>query len=239
MNVGNILNSTPLYIGVIAALLFVFFTCIVYLTRASKRAIELGFTSEDIRGIIKSSVIFSIVPSLSIVLALFSLASVLGIPWSWFRLSVVGSLSYELMAADMAATGSGISSLGEFINSDNIQSVTNIFLVMSIGIMGGILMNALLGEKVQSKIVHFQERNAEWGALAISYFMLTLVAVFLPIQLTQSIVHFATLITSGLITVLHVYIIKKFNIKWLNEFVLANALILGMISSVFWTKILL
>lgn len=101
MSLSAIMNSTTLYTAVIVGLLLIFLLCAVMLKMAWGRCIELGISQEKIKGVIKSSVIFSIVPSLSIVIGLFSLAAVLGVPWPWFRLSVVGSVSYELMAADM------------------------------------------------------------------------------------------------------------------------------------------
>lgn len=91
MSLSAIMNSTTLYIAVIVGLLLIFLLCAVMLKMAWGRCIELGISQEKIKGVIKSSVIFSIVPSLSIVIGLFSLAAVLGVPWPWFRLSVVGS----------------------------------------------------------------------------------------------------------------------------------------------------
>ena len=96
-----------MYIAVIVGLLLIFLLCAVMLKMAWGRCIELGIS--PVKDVIKSSVIFSIVPSLSIVIGLFSLAAVLGVPWPWFRLSVVGSVSYELIA-DMVATGAGYES---------------------------------------------------------------------------------------------------------------------------------
>ena len=112
MSLSAIMNSTTLYIAVIVGLLLIFLLCAVMLKMAWGRCIELGISREKVKDVIKSSVIFSIVPSLSIVIGLFSLAAVLGVPWPWFRLSVVGSVSYELMAADMVATGAGYESIG-------------------------------------------------------------------------------------------------------------------------------
>ena len=111
MTFMSIMNSFPLYILVIAGLLFVFALCLVTLKQARQRALELGLSKEEIMGVIKSSALFSIVPSLSVVVGLFSLQAVLGVPWSWYRLSVIGSVSYELIAADMAAIGAGYDSL--------------------------------------------------------------------------------------------------------------------------------
>ena len=72
MSLSAIMNSTTLYIAVIVGLLLIFLLCAVMLKMAWGRCIELGISQEKIKGVIKSSVIFSIVPSLSIVIGLFS-----------------------------------------------------------------------------------------------------------------------------------------------------------------------
>lgn len=73
MTFMSIMNSFPLYILVIAGLSFVFALCLVTLKQARQRALELGLSKEEIMGVIKSSALFSIVPSLSVVVGLFSL----------------------------------------------------------------------------------------------------------------------------------------------------------------------
>ena len=75
MSLSAIMNSTTLYIAVIVGLLLIFLLCAVMLKMAWGRCIELGISREKVKDVIKSSVIFSIVPSLSIVIGLFSLAA--------------------------------------------------------------------------------------------------------------------------------------------------------------------
>lgn len=101
MTLDSIVNGKLMYGSVMIGLLLIFLLCAVMLKMAWARCIELGIPRQKVMDAVKSSVIFSVVPSLSIVIGLFSLAAVLGVPWPWFRLSVVGSVSYELMAADM------------------------------------------------------------------------------------------------------------------------------------------
>lgn len=238
MSVPKILNGNPMYISVICGLIFIFCLCFVFLKKAWDQAIVLGYSKDTLKKVVKSSIVYSVVPSLSIVIALFSLSSVLGVPWSWFRLSVVGSLGYELMAAEMSVTGAGYESLGEFISSGDISVIGTIMFVMSISIIGGNVFNTIFGKKLQGSMIKYQQKNAEWGTLAMSYFTLSMAIVFLPIQLTKSSVHFATLLTSAAITLIHMIIIKRYNVKWLREFVLANTLILSMISAVFWESLL-
>ena len=237
MSISDILNSTTLYIAVAVALLFILGIAVIFLKMAWKRAIELGYNQDTLKSVVKSSVVFSIVPSLAIVVGLFSLSSVLGVPWSWFRLSVVGSLSYELMSAEMSVTASGYDSLGAFMGSGDISIITTIMMVMSISIMGGIITNTLFGKKIQSSMLNYQDKNAEWGTLAMSYFTLALAAVFLPVQFLAGPVQLATILTSAAIAVVHIYLINKHNMTWLGEFLLADTLILGMIASVFWDKL--
>lgn len=239
MSISGILNGTLLYAAVAAGLGFILVLCFIFLKKAWDQALVLGYSKETLRAVIKSSVVFSIVPSLAIVVGLFTLSSVLGVPWSWFRLSVVGSLGYELMAAEMSVTSAGYSSLSSFMAEGEVSIITTIMLVMSISIMAGIITNTIFGKKIQTSMTSFQTKNAEWGTLAMSYFTLAMAVVFLPIQLMKGPVYLATVLTSALIALIHIIIIKKFKVAWLSEFLLADTMVLGMIAAVIWEKILL
>ena len=238
MSLSAIMNSRLLYILVAGGLGLIFLLCAVMLKMAWGRCLELGISKQKIKDVIKSSVLFSIVPSISIVIGLFSLAAVLGVPWPWFRLSVVGSVSYELMAADMAATGAGYESIGALAAVDNGSIAGAIMFVMSIGIMFGIVTCTIFGKKIQTSMVSFREKNGAWGALATGCFTLAMLVVFLPVQVFKGPVFTLTLITSALITLAHNIIIKKTGWTWLSNFVLADSLVLAMVASVFFDSLL-
>ena len=238
MSLSAIMNSRLLYILVVGGLGLIFLLCAVMLKMAWGRCLELGISKQKIKDVIKSSVLFSIVPSISIVIGLFSLAAVLGVPWPWFRLSVVGSVSYELMAADMAATGAGYESIGALAAVDNGSIAGAIMFVMSIGIMFGIVTCTIFGKKIQTSMASFREKNGAWGALATGCFTLAMLVVFLPVQVFKGPVFTLTLITSALITLAHNIIIKKTGWTWLSNFVLADSLVLAMVASVFFDSLL-
>ena len=239
MTFMSIMNSFPLYALVIAGLLFVFALCLVTLKQARQRALELGLSKEEIMGVIKSSALFSIVPSISVVVGLFSLQAVLGVPWSWYRLSVIGSVSYELVAADMAAVGAGYESLAALVEVNDPNVAGAVMLAMSFGIIGGVVGCLFLGKSIQTGMASFREKSGAWGALVMSCFVMALMAVFAPARsIFMGTVATLTLITSALITIVHRWIIKKYKVKWLSNFVMADALILGMISAVFWNYLI-
>lgn len=137
MTFNEIMNSPLLYGLVGLGIAYIILFCLITLKKAYKHALELGITREKLKLVITSSAIYSVVPSISIVIGLFSLASVLGVPWSWFRLSVVGSVTYELMAADMVATGTGYESVAALNAAGDASVVGTVMFVMSICIMGG------------------------------------------------------------------------------------------------------
>lgn len=238
MSLSAIMNSRLLYILVAGGLGLIFLLCAVMLKMAWGRCLELGISKQKIKDVIKSSVLFSIVPSISIVIGLFSLAAVLGVPWPWLRLSVVGAVSYELMAADMAATGAGYESIGALAAADNGSIAGAIMFVMSIGIMFGIVTCTIFGKKIQTSMASFREKNGAWGALATGCFTLAMLVVFLPVQVFKGPVFTLTLITSALITLAHNIIIKKTGWTWLSNFVLADSLVLAMVASVFFDSLL-
>ena len=72
----DIITSPLLLAMVIIGLLYIVGFSLVYLKKAYTHCLELGISKEDLKNVIKSSLVFSIVPSLSIVVGLFALISV-------------------------------------------------------------------------------------------------------------------------------------------------------------------
>ena len=177
-------------------------------------------------------------PSISIVIGLFSLSMVIGVPWSWFRLSVVGAVTYELMAADMAATGAGYESVAA-LNAIGDPSVAGtLMFVMSIGILGGMLGVLVFGKRIQMGMLKARSKNGMIGALLTGVLSLAIIEAFLPLQLIKGPVYCAVAITSCVVTVLQTMLVKKLKIYWYRNFIMAVTLILGMASSLIWVQVL-
>ena len=234
----DIVSSSMVLYGLVAVgLLYVIFFCIMFMKKAYARCLELGISSEKVKGVVKSSVVFSIVPSFAIVVGFISLAAALGVPWSWWRLSIIGSVSYELMAADMAAKGVGYANLSEMAIANDPMVFGAIMIIMSLGIMGGMVFLIFAGKKYTTGIAKSREVSEEnpWGVVMSGSFMLTMVAVFLPVMVFTDAPGAATLATSAVITVLLSKLAKK--APWLNNFILAITLIVSMLISVVWQQI--
>lgn len=233
MSFYEVANSTLLYICVAVGILYVLGLAVIYLRKSWIRGLEVGIAKEELINIIKSSAYFAIVPSLAIVIGLFSLIAMLGVPWPWFRLSVIGSVAYEIMAADAV-----LKSTGAELTTAGADTFVLIMYVMSICILGGVTTAIFISKKIQNGSMNMKEKDERWGALGNSTFMLSILVVLLIPMLLTGGVTLMTWLTSFFVTLIMGTLIKKFNLTWLSNFVLALSLLIAMISSVLWTNIL-
>ncbi len=229
----DIVNSSLLYMLVGTVIAVVIILSLLFAKKAWKRALELGYTTAQLKTVITSTIVATIVPSLAIVIGLFALAPLLGNPWPWLRLSVIGSVTYELMAADMAASSMGVALVD--LPTVGIEAFVNIMFVMTVGISAGLLVLLFFGEKIQKGIGSMGKNKQSFGIVALECFMIGLLATFMPSILTGGVVTTLTLFTSATITISMGLIVQKYKIYWLKDFILAFALFGGMASSVLWT----
>ena len=142
-----------------------------FLVRALRRSKEIGMDQKLIKKTIVTAALFTIAPAVSIVITVITLANSLGVALPWLRLSVVGSLSYEAIAASSAAGGMGTTLAALAGNMTATQYVT-ITIVMTMSIMVGIWLVPVIAKKYQSGLVSFEKKDAKWfGILQNSLFI--------------------------------------------------------------------
>lgn len=237
MDYFDIVNSSLLYILVGVVVVFVFFLAFYFAKKAWTRAQELGYKKEDLLKVIKSTIYATIVPSFAIVIGLFALAPILGNAWPWLRLSVIGSVAYELVAAE-TATESLLGS-GGTLESASTQDLVTVMFVMTAGISSGLLTLLFFGNWIQGTVTKMGANKKSFGFVALECFMIGLVATFLPAFLTESIVGVLVFLTSVVITISFGILVMKYKkVSWLRDFILAFALLGGMASSILWTNLL-
>ena len=108
---------------------------VYFLVKALRRSKQLGMNQKKLRKTMISAAIFTIAPAVAIVISVMVLSKTLGLPLPWLRLSVVGSMSYETVAANNA-----LSAMGQTLGAGDLtaQQFVNVLIVMTISIMLGI-----------------------------------------------------------------------------------------------------
>lgn len=150
---------------------------VFFLWRALKKAKELKMDKAKIRATILSSLVFTIAPAVSIIICVMTLSKSLGVALPWLRLSVVGSLSYETVAANNALSGMALK-LGEVTNLTGSQFVTVVF-VMTISIMAGVLLTPIASKKIQGGLQQMEKRDKRWSAIFSDSLFMGMIAAFL------------------------------------------------------------
>ena len=150
---------------------------IYFLVKALRRSRELGMDQKKIVKTIRTAAVFTVAPAVAIVISVMTLSKKLGLPLPWLRLSVVGSMSYETIAASNALTAMG-QSLGSAA-ALSAQQYLNIVLVMTISIMIGIWLVPVIGKKLQGGMAALGNRDARWADAFSNSLFLGMIAAFL------------------------------------------------------------
>ena len=220
-----------------------------FLLKALKRSKELGMDQTKIRKTIKTAAIFTIAPAVSIVISVITLAKSLGIPLPWLRLSVVGSLSYEAIAASNAVGAMGLE-LGK-ISELTASQFINISLVMTISIMMGIWLMPLIGKKLLGGMSKLEAKDKKWSEIFQNAMFIGMIAAFLgfvfcdfsmlwnPVEgvaPTTGLIPVCVMIASALVMVALGLAMRKW--KWLGDYALPISLLAGMASAIPITALL-
>ena len=150
---------------------------VYFLIKALRRSKALGMDQKKIRKTILSAGIFTIAPAVAIVISVMTLSKKLGLPLPWLRLSVVGSMSYETVAASNA-----LQAMGQNLGSSSAltaQQYLNVLTVMTISIMLGIWLVPLIGKKLQKGMISLGNRDAKWADIFSNSLFIGMISAFL------------------------------------------------------------
>ena len=150
---------------------------VYFLLKSYRRAKEKGMDMSKINKTIKTAAIFTIAPAISIVITVIALSKSLGIALPWLRLSVVGSLSYEAIAAANAASGMN-TTLAELAGNMTASQYVTIAIVMTVSIMVGIWLVPVVAKKYQAGLVSFEKKDAKWSGILQNSLFIGMISAF-------------------------------------------------------------
>ena len=150
---------------------------IYFLVKSIRRAKATNMDMSKIKKTIITAAIFTIAPAVSIVITVITLSQSLGIALPWLRLSVVGSLSYEAIAASNAASGMG-TTLAALAEGMTASQYVTIAIVMTISIMVGIWLVPVIAKKYQNGLVSFEKKDAKWSGILQNSLFIGMISAF-------------------------------------------------------------
>lgn len=223
---------------------------IYFLVKALRHSKELGMNQAKIKKTMLSAALFTIAPAVAIVISVMVLSKTLGLPLPWLRLSVVGSMSYETVAATNALQAMGQSlGAGEL----NAQQFVNVLIVMTVSIMLGIWLVPVIGKKLQKGMKSLANRDAKWADIFQNALFIGMIAAFLGFvfcdvarlwdtgsrtvvkdgvetvfSATSGLIPVCVMASSALTMLICGLLMRLPKMKWLSEYALPISLIVGM-----------
>jgi hypothetical protein len=215
--------------------IFVIAQSVFFLQKALKRGKELGIGLPVMKKTIASSALFSILPSVSILLGLITLSYALGLPLPWIRLSVLGAVTYELPAATAAMNALG-SSIADPITDAKV--FTAVAWVMTLGIIPPLIIIPIFLKKIQGGMISIRKKDVRWGELFMTALFLGMISAFLGMGVSGGVLPVLTLLSSALIMAVCGLLVKKCGVSWLEDFALPLSMLGAMALAVLYAQIL-
>jgi hypothetical protein len=213
---------------------------VFFLVRAWRHGLEIGMDKEKLKKISITAGVFTVAPAIAIVISVITLAKDLGLPLPWLRLSVVGSLSYETIAATNAENAMGLT-FGRVAALTATQYVT-IAMVMTTSIMVGIWLVPVVCRKMQTGIINLENRDKKWADIFSAAMFIGMISAFLGYVFadfstifhgdTSGLIPVCVMAVSALVMCFAGFMVKKFRWHWIGDYGLPISLIAGMASAI-------
>ena len=224
-------------VGIIVA--FVLAQSTFFLWRAVKRAKEIGLPQETVRKTISAAAIFTVAPAVAILVGVISLSKSLGIALPWLRLSVVGSLTYETVAAGTSLTELGLDTNTPIPTASDYVTVA---AVMTVGIMIGLLLVPLLTKRIQGGMVKLGARDSRWADIFNNAMFLGMSSAFLGYVFSDvmnaahgdftGLIPVFVMLTSAVVMVICGVAAMRTKARWLQDYALPISMLCGMAASI-------
>ena len=226
-------NAPILFVLVGIIILFVLAQSVFFLWRAVARAKELGMPRQTIRKTISAAAVFTVAPAVAVLVGVISLSKSLGIALPWLRLSVVGSLTYETVAA-----GTSLTELGLDTNTPipTATAYVTVAAVMTVGIMIGLLLVPLMTKRLQGGLMKIGAKDRHWADVFNNAMFLGMISAFLGYVFSDvlgaGLIPVFVMLTSAVVMVVCGVAAMRTKKRWIQDYALPISMLCGMAASI-------
>ncbi len=211
-----------------------------FLFKGISHAKRVGIDKKVISNTIKGSATFTIVPAISILIAVITLyGSLGGYALPWLRLSVIGAVTYEVPAAEAVKSSLGIASIA------NASHYITVALVMTLGIALSSVAAPFTIKPISNQLYKMKTRNNEWINILVDSLFIGMISAFLGLVFSDVktgmpglVPVFVMLISAATMALMGV-IIKVTKLKVLENYAIPISMIVSMVCAIPITRAIL
>ena len=209
-----------------SAVLLVVFQAVIFTKKAMDAAPKVGLTNDQVKRAMKSSALTSLGPSVVILSGMLSLLVSVGGPMAWMRLSFIGSVMFESIAAGIGTASAGVQ-LG--VDEMTTFAFTMAVWTMILGSIGWIIVSTLTADKMEK----VQNRMAGGNSALVGVISGAAMVGAFGGMVSQKLVAVdksaLSCVLGGVFMAILLYVSGKFKISWLKEWNLTIAILVAMI----------
>lgn len=215
---------------------FIILQSILFMNLAFKEGKRLGLSNSSMIRAFRTGAVSTVIPTLAVIVALITMVPVLGIPFPWLRLSVIGSAPYELMAAGIGAKAMGIDGLGGVGYTGQVFASS--VWTMCIGSVWSVTLVAVFLRRIQARYSKKTNDDPRWKSILTNAAFLGVFSIFIADPVTKGGIALLTLASGAVIMTVFAIAIVKLKQSWLKEFALAFSMIGAMACTILFTNIM-
>lgn len=228
-------NHPLIYIMVAVLISVVLAQSVYFLVKAYRRAVKIGMNTKRLKKIMVSAALFTIAPAISILVGVVVLSKSLGLPLPWLRLSIIGSLSYETIAANTTLKELG---LGAGDSVSDASAFVTIAWVMTLGIIIGLVLTPLLSKKIQGGMKKLENMDKKWSGIFSNAMFLGMISAFLGYVFwdfksvfsgnTTALIPVLVMLSAAVLMLICGALTKVLKAHWITDYALPISLVGGM-----------
>lgn len=246
-------NSWWMYLLGAIVTVYVLAGSIFFIVKAFKDAQKFNMDINILKKTIFNSAVFTILPSIGILIGVIALSGSLGIPLPWIRLTVIGALHYEGAAVEAVMDSFKATSM-------NTAVFVTVAFAMTLGILTGPLyclfgfkaydkkllaktrdndLDSVEEVKKEEKEVVLEKPKKKFGDVLFNAVFIAMIASFLAVDFAkladgdysvplESYTPTVVIVVSFLSMFIFDVLEKKLKLKWLSSFSLGFSMLIGM-----------
>ncbi|WP_317854188.1 DUF5058 family protein [Chakrabartyella piscis] len=176
----EIANTPMLWAMVIPTVIMVCIQAYIFIRDAVKAGPLVGLTASDTKEAMRAGAICSIGPGLSMFTVMVAMMSLLGGPFAWLRLSIIGTIVTEMLGATAGATAMGV----DVASADyGITAFTCSVWVITLNTWGFFIVNLLFAHRVEKVKMAIEKHDTKMFDAVGLCVMIGCISMFLAGQM--------------------------------------------------------
>lgn len=234
-------SDSFMFLIVLGVIIFVCAQALFFMKKAWTRGLQLGITKDKLKNAVTSSAIFSFAPAIGIAITVITLSVALGYVLPWIRLTVIGAIQYETIAAIGALEAVGMETgLSQPVTDP--ETFSAIAWVMTLGSILPLILIPIVLKRIQKGVSDVASKNSKRMDVMTAAAFIGLISAFIGRGLAGTgkaeeaiigdgagVLSLTALITSIGFMIFFTLINRRLKKNWIEALAMPLSMVLAMI----------